>query len=121
MDQFEYRCPEHGVVDPYHRVFGHPGLHVVDGAAVCANLGVNPSLTIAAQAERAMSYWPHKGEPDPRPGLGCAYQPLPPVRPRQPLVTASDRRHGGGGAAKRVQRAARRSPRTRRGVLFERP
>jgi cholesterol oxidase len=34
-----------------------PGLHIVDGSAVGANLGVNPSLTIAAQAERAMSYW----------------------------------------------------------------
>ncbi|WP_040734715.1 GMC oxidoreductase, partial [Nocardia tenerifensis] len=45
--------PETGVVDPYQRVFGHPGLHVADGSAVTANLGVNPSLTITAQAERA--------------------------------------------------------------------
>ncbi|HEU5144832.1 MAG TPA: GMC family oxidoreductase, partial [Dermatophilaceae bacterium] len=44
--------PETGVVDPYHRVWGYPGLHVVDGSAVSANLGVNPSLTITAQAER---------------------------------------------------------------------
>ena len=49
---------EHGVVDGWHRVFGHPGLHVVDGSAVSANLGANPSLTITAQAERAMSFWP---------------------------------------------------------------
>mgnify|MGYP003694414907 CR=1 FL=1 len=42
-----------GVIDPYHRVFNYPGLSVVDGAAVSANLGVNPSLTITAQAERA--------------------------------------------------------------------
>lgn len=56
-----------GVVDPYHRVFGCPGLHVVDGAAVPANLGVNPSLTIVALAERAMAHWPAKGEPDRRP------------------------------------------------------
>ncbi|MFY1635974.1 GMC family oxidoreductase [Solwaraspora sp. WMMB335] len=55
-----------GVVDAYHRVFGCPGLHVVDGAAVPANLGVNPSLTIAALAERAMAHWPAKGEPDGR-------------------------------------------------------
>jgi cholesterol oxidase len=61
--------PESGVIDKYHRVYGHAGLHVVDGAAVCANLGVNPSLTIAAQAERAFSYWPAKGETDPRPSL----------------------------------------------------
>ena len=56
-----------GVIDPYHRVHGHPGLHVVDGSAISANLGVNPSLTITAQAERAMSLWPRKGEPDQRP------------------------------------------------------
>ncbi|WP_238007542.1 GMC family oxidoreductase [Dactylosporangium sp. AC04546] len=75
-----------GVVDAYHRVFGHPGLHVVDGAAVSANLGVNPSLTITAQAERAMSMWPNKGEPDPRPSLGAAYTPVAPVRPANPAV-----------------------------------
>lgn len=60
-------APERGVVDPYHRVWGHPGLSVVDGSAVPANPGVNPSLTITALAERAMSYWPRQGEPDPRP------------------------------------------------------
>jgi cholesterol oxidase len=55
------------VCDRYHRVLGAPGLHVVDGAAVGANLGVNPSLTIAAQAERAISLWPPAGEADARP------------------------------------------------------
>lgn len=60
-------APERGVVDPYHRVWGHPGLSVVDGSAVPANPGVNPSLTITALAERAMSYWPRRGEADPRP------------------------------------------------------
>ena len=78
--------PQTGVVDPYHRVFGHPGLHVVDGAAVCANLGVNPSLTITAQAERAMSLWPNRGEPDPRPPLGEGYRRLVPVAPARPAV-----------------------------------
>lgn len=77
-----------GVIDPYHRAYGHPGLHVVDGAAVSANLGVNPSLTITAQAERAMALWPNAGEPDSRPPLGQPYQRLTPVAPRQPVVPA---------------------------------
>ncbi|RLU90482.1 cholesterol oxidase [Streptomyces griseocarneus] len=84
-------CPigadaDKGVVDPYHRLYGHPGISVVDGAAVSANLGVNPSLTITAQAERAMSLWPNKGEPDPRPVQGAAYERVRPVAPRQPAV-----------------------------------
>ena len=75
-----------GVIDPYHRVFGHPGLHVVDGSAVAANLGVNPSLTITAMAERALSLWPNAGEPDPRPPLGAPYRRLPAVSPVRPVV-----------------------------------
>jgi cholesterol oxidase len=78
-----------GVIDPYHRMYGHPGLHVVDGSAISANLGVNPALTITAQAERAMALWPNKGETDPRPALGAAYQPLGPVEPRSPAVPPS--------------------------------
>lgn len=49
------RTSEEGVIDANHQVFGYPGLYVVDGSAVPANVGVNPSLTIAALAERAMS------------------------------------------------------------------
>ncbi|MGQ4414245.1 GMC oxidoreductase [Streptomyces sp. SAS_269] len=80
--------PETGVIDPYHRLYGHSGISVVDGAAVSANLGVNPSLTITAQAERAMSFWPNKGEEDPRPAQGAAYERLKPVEPREPAVPA---------------------------------
>ncbi|MFD9326654.1 GMC family oxidoreductase N-terminal domain-containing protein [Streptomyces sp. NPDC060065] len=80
--------PASGVIDPYHRLYGHPGISVVDGAAVSANLGVNPSLTITAQAERAMSYWPNKGEADPRPAQGAAYERLQPVAPQSPAVPA---------------------------------
>ena len=65
------------VVDEYHRVFGEPGLHVVDGSTVGANLGVNPSLTIAALAERALAQWPNRGEPDLRPPLGDLYRSTP--------------------------------------------
>ncbi len=81
--------PESGVVDPYQRVYGYPGLHVADGSAISANLGVNPSLTITAQAERAMALWPNKGEPDPRPAVGVgvraggAGRPAAPRRPRR--------------------------------------
>jgi cholesterol oxidase len=78
--------PDTGVVDPYQRVYGYPGLHVVDGSAVSANLGVNPSLTITAQAERAMAYWPNKGEADTRPAPGTAYRPTTPVAPTSPAV-----------------------------------
>lgn len=84
-------CPigasaEEGVIDPYHRLYGHPGISVVDGSAVSANLGVNPSLTITAQAERAMSFWPNKGERDPRPAAGEAYERLAAVEPQAPAV-----------------------------------
>ncbi|MEZ4336744.1 MAG: GMC family oxidoreductase [Sandaracinaceae bacterium] len=50
-----------GVIDKDHRVFGYDGLYVIDGSAVSANPGVNPSLTITALAERAMSKIPVKG------------------------------------------------------------
>jgi cholesterol oxidase len=49
-----------GVIDHRHRVFGYDGLYVIDGSAVSANIGVNPSLTICALAERAMTFIPEK-------------------------------------------------------------
>jgi cholesterol oxidase len=52
------RSPEEGVVDERHRVFGYENLLVCDGSVVPANVGVNPSLTITALAERAMSFVP---------------------------------------------------------------
>ena len=50
--------PQHGVVDSRHRVFGYKNLYICDGSVLAANLGVNPSLTITALAERAMSFIP---------------------------------------------------------------
>jgi cholesterol oxidase len=78
--------PDTGVVDPYHRVYNYPGLHIADGSTISANLGVNPSLTITAQAERAMAFWPNKGEADSRPALGATYEPISPVAPASPVV-----------------------------------
>jgi cholesterol oxidase len=75
-----------GVIDPYHRVWNYPTLHVIDGSTLTANLGVNPSLTIAAQAERAISLWPNKGERDVRPKQGDAYERVEAVPPKAPLV-----------------------------------
>lgn len=79
---------DHGVIDPYHRAFNYPGLSIVDGAAVSANLGVNPSLTITAQAERVFSFWPNKGDPDPRPAQTEPYVRLDPIDPIAPAVPA---------------------------------
>lgn len=77
-----------GVIDPYHRVYNYPTMHVVDGASVTANLGVNPSLTITAQAERAFSMWPNKGETDPRPTQNSNYQRVAAISPNKPFVPA---------------------------------
>ncbi|MBF6421439.1 GMC family oxidoreductase [Nocardia farcinica] len=81
--------PDTGVVDPYHRMYGYRGLHVIDGSTISANLGVNPSLTITAQAERAVALWPNKGEADPRPEPGQPYRRIAPVPPRNPVVPAN--------------------------------
>lgn len=78
--------PENGVVDAYHRVFGYTGLHISDGSTISGNLGVNPSLTITAQAERAFALWPNNGDLDPRPQLGQPYVQIPRIEPNSPVV-----------------------------------
>jgi cholesterol oxidase len=66
--------PAEGVIDQRHEVYGHPGLYVCDGSAVPANLGVNPSLTITALTEHAMSYIPVKEGATQRYAVDPAYQ-----------------------------------------------
>ena len=65
----------HGVVDDHHRVFGYRNMYICDGSVVAANLGVNPSLTITALAERAMSFIPRSG--------GASYLGMPSGVPQQ--------------------------------------
>jgi cholesterol oxidase len=78
--------PASGVVDPYHRLYGYDGLYVVDGSTLSANLGVNPSLSITAQAERAAALWPNKGDQDERPPQGAPYRRIAPIPPARPIV-----------------------------------
>jgi cholesterol oxidase len=66
--------PEDGVVDAGQRVFGYENLMVCDGSAIPANVGVNPSLTITALAEHAISQIPPKEGAQQRP-LPQAAQP----------------------------------------------
>ncbi|MFV0459804.1 MAG: GMC oxidoreductase [Actinomycetales bacterium] len=77
---------ETGAIDPYQRAFGYEGLHVIDGSVMPANPGVNPSLMITSLAERAMSFWPNKGDEDERPALGSGYKRLAPIMPHKPFV-----------------------------------
>ena len=80
------KSKEEGVIDPYHRVWDYPTLHIIDGSTITANLGVNPSLTITAQAERAISLWPNKGDVDSRPIQGAPYLRITAIAPRHPIV-----------------------------------
>ena len=68
------RSPEDGVIDTRHQAFGHPGLYVVDGSMIPANLGVNPSLTITALAEHAMSQVPVAPGATARPAIDPAWE-----------------------------------------------
>jgi cholesterol oxidase len=75
-----------GVIDPFHRVWNYPTLHIIDGSTITANLGVNPSLTITAQAERALSMWPNFGDEDLRPHQSEGYRKVSAIYPRNPVV-----------------------------------
>jgi cholesterol oxidase len=83
-----------GVVDPYLRVFGVPGLHIWDGSTLSANPGVNPSLSITAQAEWAAAHWPNKGEADARTPLGFKFGFVRATVAKFPVLTRAPRVHG---------------------------
>lgn len=57
--------PAQGVIDHHHRVFGYRNMYICDGSVIAANLGVNPSLTICALTERAMTHIPPVQQPLP--------------------------------------------------------
>ena len=83
-----------GVVDPDLRVHGVPGLHIWDGSTLSANPGVNPSLSIAAQAEWAAAHWPNKGEADARTPLGFRFGLVRPTAAKSPVLKRAPRVHG---------------------------
>ena len=83
-----------GVVDPYLRVYGVEGLHIWDGSTLSANPGVNPSLSIAAQAEWAAAHWPNRGEADARPPLGFRFGFVRPTAAKFPVLKRAPRVHG---------------------------
>jgi len=83
-----------GVVDPYLRVFGVEGLHIWDGSTLSANPGVNPSLSITAQAEWAAAHWPNKGEADARTPLGFRFGFVKPTAAKYPVLKRAPRVHG---------------------------
>lgn len=84
-----------GVCDPYSQVFGSPGLYVVDGAAMPGPVGANPSLTIAALADRACERmleepWPQHSSKQSRPAARArAAQTNEPEPPSGPVTTVS--------------------------------
>ncbi len=79
-----------GVIDINHQAFNYPGLYIADGSVIPGNLGVNPSLTITAMTERAMSKVPAKAEAaEPTPlTMPEGYEPVVAGNGRSPLKAA---------------------------------
>src|SRR5271166_377350 len=76
--------PTRGVVDAQHRVFNYKNMYICDGSVVSANLGVNPSLTITALAERAMSFIPPAADTDWNDAAEVSYHGAPSGVPTRP-------------------------------------
>lgn len=73
--------PTSGVVDARHRVFGYKNMYICDGSVIAANLGVNPSLTITALTERAMTFIPLAAQ--------TTWDDAPAVAPTTKITSAS--------------------------------
>ena len=79
--------PDTGVVDPYHRVYGYPGLHIVDGSAISANLGRQPVADDHRPGRAGDGVCGRtRGRPTSARRSGAAYQRLGPVVPKNPVV-----------------------------------
>ena len=79
---------EHGVIDPYHRVHDYPTLSWSTARRSRRTWASTRRCRITAQAERAASLWPNKGEVDQRPAQGQPYERLEPIAPKHPVVPA---------------------------------
>ena len=109
------RTPSQGVVDARQRVFGYENLLVCDGSAIPANVGVNPSLTITALAEHAMSHVPAAGSAARRGGRRTGLAPG--LAGRQSRRRRAARRRHGALAATPPSRRSRAAPRRRTSAL----
>ena len=102
--------PETGVVDPYQRVYNYPGLHIVDGSAISANLGREPVADDHRPGRAGDGLLAQQGRGRRPPGPGAAYQPTAPVAPASP---GGPGRRAGGAAAAHRRRLLSRSARSR--------
>ncbi len=101
--------PEHGVIDPYQRVYNYPTLSVVDGAAISANLGVNPSLEHhrAGRAGGVAVAEQGRGGPAAGPGRGLQAARADPARASRRARRRASARCGGSRANRSASRSAR--------------
>ena len=88
--------PEHGVIDSDQRVFGYENLLVCDGSAIAANVGVNPSLTITALAERAIGRIPANSAPSEETAAAVMSGRREPTLEREPHRECGDEHRRGG-------------------------
>ena len=101
--------PETGVVDPYQRVYGHPGLHVADGSAISANLGREPVADDHRPGRAGDGVLAQQGRGRPAPALGHGVRAVAPVAPAHPVVPDDGARRAAAADRRRQLSAARRT------------